>query len=157
MNMNTDSSPPDELLERTLDRFWETVPPLWGQIRAHIRSFATQNFDISVEQFHILRFIRRGNWSVSELAEAKGISRPAISQGVDALVNKGLISRSQNLQDRRYVQLELTSAGNDLLDTVFQHTRAWMKSKLASCAASEIEDAVRGMEALKKMFNEAYP
>jgi DNA-binding MarR family transcriptional regulator len=155
--MSTNPSPPDELLERTLDRFWETVPPLWGQVRAHIRSVATENFDISVEQFHILRYIRRGNWSVSDLAEAKNISRPAISQGVDTLVHKGYITRTPNPQDRRYVQLELTPAGNDLLDTVFQNTRAWMKSKLASFSLDELSEIIDGMEALKKMFDETRP
>ena len=113
--------------------------------------------DISVEQFHILRYIRRGRWSVSELAEAKNISRPAISQGVDVLVNKGLVTRSPNAQDRRYVQLELTSSGNALLDAVFQNTRTWMKTRLISFAADELEDIVRGMEALKKIFNDTHP
>jgi DNA-binding MarR family transcriptional regulator len=155
--MSINSSPPDELLERTLDRFWETVPPLWGQVRAHIRSIATENFEISVEQFHILRYIRRGNWSVSELAEAKNISRPAISQGVDLLVNKGLITRTTNPQDRRYIQLELTPAGNELLDTVFQDTRAWMKSNLAAFTLDELSDVICGMEALKKMVDETHP
>jgi len=154
----TNTAPPgDELLERTLDHFWETIPSLWSQVRAHIRSVATENFDISVEQFHILRYIRRGRWSVSELAEAKNISRPAISQGVDVLVNKGLVTRSPNVQDRRYVQLELTPSGNALLDEVFQNTRTWMKTRLTSFAADELEDVVRGMEALKKMFNDAHP
>ena len=155
--MTIGSSPPDEILERTLDHFWETVPPLWGQVRAHIRSVATENFDISVEQFHVLRYIRRGNWSVSELAEAKNISRPAISQGVDTLVNKGLIARTPNPQDRRYVQLELTPAGNELLDTVFQNTRTWMKSKLASFTMVELDEVICGMEALKKMIDEPDP
>ncbi len=155
--MTTDSSPPDNFLEQTLDRFWETVPPLWGQVRAHIRSVATENFDISVEQFHIMRYIRRGSWSVSELAEAKNISRPAISQGVDTLVNKGLIARTPNPQDRRYVQLELTPAGNELLDAVFQNTRTWMKSKLASLTMDELNDVICGLEALKKMIDETYP
>ena len=155
--MSTTPSPPDELLERTLDRFWETVPPLWGQVRAHIRSVATENFDISVEQFHILRYIRRGRWSVSELANAKNISRPAISQGVDTLVNKGLITRTPNPKDRRYIQLELTPAGNNLLDTVFQDTRAWMKSNLAAFTLDELNEVICGMEALKKMVDETHP
>jgi len=149
--------PRDELLERTLDQFWETIPPLWGQVRAHIRSIATEKFDVSVEQFHILRYIRRGRWSVSELAEAKNISRPAISQGVDVLVKKGLVTRLPNIQDRRYVQLELTPSGDKLLDAVFQDTRSWMKTRLALFDADELEDILHGMEALKKMADEPHP
>ena len=141
-----------QVLEQTLDKFWETIPPLWGYIRAHIRAIATENFDISVEQFHILRYIRRGDCSVSELADARNISRPAISQGVDALVNKGLVMRRQSKEDRRYVELELTPEGNALLDSVFQNTREWMKSSLESLSQEELELAMRGMEMLKKMI-----
>ena len=149
----TNTAPPgDELLERTLDHFWETIPPLWGQVRAHIRSVATENFDISVEQFHILRYIRRGRWSVSELAEAKNISRPAISQAVDVLVNKGLMTRTQSTEDRRFIELALTDSGNALLDTVFKETRAWMKDLMSDLTDDELVTIRSAMTALKKML-----
>jgi len=140
------------LLDQTLNKFWETIPPLWGHIRSHIRTVATENFDISVEQFHILRYIRHGHSSVSELADARNISRPASSQGVDALVHKGLVTRTQSKEDRRYVKLELTPEGNDLLDSVFQNTREWMKTSLETFSHDELELATRGMEVLKKMI-----
>lgn len=151
--MSTGTSPISALRDQALDKFWETIPRLWSHIRAHIRAVATEDFDISVEQFHILRFIRRGNCSVSELADARNISRPAISQGVDALVNKGLVTRTQSKEDRRYVELELTPEGNALLDSVFQNTREWMKSGLESFSQDELELAIRGMEILKKMID----
>lgn len=143
----------NQILEQALDKFWEIFPPVWGYIRAHIRAVATENFDISVEQFHILRFIRRGHGSVSELADVRNISRPAISQGVDALVNKGLVTRTQSKEDRRYVELELTTEGNALLDGVFQDTREWMKESLETFSQEELELAARGMEVLKKMID----
>lgn len=141
------------LFEQTLDKFWETVPPLWSHIRAHIRAMATENFDISVEQFHILRFIRRGHGSVSELADVRNISRPAISQGVDALVHKGLVTRTQSEEDRRYIKLELTPEGNALLDSVFQNTRDWMKESLKGFSQEDLELAMRGLEILKRMLD----
>jgi DNA-binding MarR family transcriptional regulator len=140
------------LLDQALDRFWETIPPLWGTIRAHIRAVATEELDISVEQFHILRFIRRGHDSVSELAEARNISRPAVSSGVDALVQKGLVARTPDQEDRRRIDLSLTPEGSALLDSVFQNTREWMKASMVDLTAEELETAVRGMEVLQKMI-----
>jgi DNA-binding MarR family transcriptional regulator len=142
----------ERLQNQAIDRFWETVPPLWGTIRTHIRAAATGNFDISVEQFHILRHVRRGTGSISELATAKNISRPAISQGVEILVKKGLLTRVQSTQDRRFVELTLTEAGNELLDTVFQETRAWMKERMKVLSSEELETVAKAMEALKKML-----
>jgi len=142
----------DHLRNQAIDRFWETIPPLWGMIRTHIRAEATKNFDISVEQFHILRHVRRGTGSVSELATAKNISRPAISQAVELLVKKGLLTRVQSTQDRRFVELTLTAAGNNLLDTVFQETREWMKKRMKMLRTDELETIAGAMEALKKML-----
>jgi DNA-binding MarR family transcriptional regulator len=142
----------ERLQNQAIDHFWETVPPLWGMIRTHIRAEATKNFDITVEQFHILRHVRRGTGSISELATAKNISRPAISQAVELLVKKGLLTRSQSTQDRRFVDLALTEAGNHLLDTVFQETRTWMKERMSALSGEELETVAKAMEAMKKML-----
>lgn len=145
----------EEVLQRAIDRFWETFPPVWNRVRGNLRSIATENFDISVEQFHILRHIRKGICSVSELAAVKQISRPAISQAVDLLVDKGLITRQQSAEDRRFVQLALTESGDDLLNTIFQKNREWMTEKMASLNAKELDDITRAMEIIKIMFDDS--
>ena len=71
----------------------------------------------------------KGFTSVSELAAIRQISRPAISQAVDVLVEKGLISRQQEAEDRRFVHLLLTPNGEALLNKIFQENRAWMMEK----------------------------
>jgi DNA-binding MarR family transcriptional regulator len=143
--------PSERLIEQAIDRFWETVPPLWSTIRNHIRTVATGNFELTVEQFHILRYVRRGTRSISELAAAKNISRPAISQAVDLLVNRGLLTRVQSTQDRRFVELNLTPAGNNLLDAVFKDTRDWMKERMKNLRADELDQIINAMGVLKKM------
>jgi DNA-binding MarR family transcriptional regulator len=142
----------EQLQDQAIDRFWETVPPLWSFVRSHIRMTATENFDITVEQFHVLRYVRRGMCSISELAAAKNISRPAVSQAVDILVNKGWLTRVQSKRDRRYVDVALTNAGNALLDTVFKDTRGWMKKRMSTLSAGELESMAKAMEAMKKML-----
>ena len=138
--------------DQALDRFWETIPLLWNMIRAHIRAEATGQFDISVEQFHILRYVRRGTNSISDLATAKNISRPAISQAVDVLVNKGLLTRTQSTEDRRFVELKLTESGNALLDTVIKETRGWMKELMSNLTDEELDTITLAMTSLKKML-----
>jgi DNA-binding MarR family transcriptional regulator len=143
----------ENLREQAIDRFWETVPPLWNSVKSHIRSTATANFDITVEQFHVLRYVRRGIASVSELATAKDISRPAISQAVEVLVKKGLLTRVQSKEDRRCVELVLTEAGNNLMDTVFKETRGWMKELMSELSPDELETIKKAMEIMKKMLD----
>lgn len=135
-----------EDINTTIDRFWETIPPAWNQIRNNLRSIATENLGISVEQFHILRHIRHGVKSVSDLAEVKQISRPAISQAVEMLVEKGYISRLPNTQDRRFIELALTDDGSALLETIFEKNRLWMAEKMTHLSPAELQAIQTGMD-----------
>ena len=145
-------APTKTLTDEALDRFWETVPPLWGQVRAHIRAAAAEKFRIGVEQFQVLRLIRAGKTSVSDIAAARNISRPAVSQAVDLLANRGLLTRTQATEDRRHMELALTRQGNQLLDVVFSDTRAWMKEKMAGFSEHDLQEVARAMQTLKKML-----
>ncbi len=140
--------------QNAIDRLWETLPPVWNMIRSHIRAQATGQFDLTLEQFQILRLVRRGKCTVSEVATARNISRPAVSQGADALVKRGLLRRSEKAEDRRFVELSLTRSGNDLLDKVFGETRAWMKERLAGLSVAEMQAVAEAMRALSKMLDQ---
>ena len=151
--MNDILAPPDDLLKQTIDKFWETFPSFWHEVGAHIRQAAAEKFAVSVEQFHILRHIRKGYHSVSELADVKHISRPAVSQAVETLVQRGMVERTQSTSDRRYMRLELTPEGAALLDAVFGDTRQWMAEKLAVLNREELQDLGCALDALKKTLS----
>jgi DNA-binding MarR family transcriptional regulator len=142
----------EQLIPAAIEAFWSTIPPVWNRVKGNVRTIALENFDISVEQFHILRHIRRGLTSVSELAEVKQISRSAISQAVDILVERGLICRRQNVIDRRNIPLELTESGNALLDTISEKNRAWMKSRMRALTAQDLQTLTSAMEILAGTF-----
>jgi DNA-binding MarR family transcriptional regulator len=153
--MRAETAPSKEiLLQQTIDRFWETIPPLWSRIRAHLRSTASENYGITVEQFHILRHINRGKNSACELAATIGISRPAVSQALDALVRKGLLTRQQDTSDRRYVTLALTENGSILLKGIFENNRIWMMGKLDALSQDELSAAIQAMETVKNYLTE---
>ena len=80
------------------------------------------------------------------------ISRPAVSHSVDLLVTRGLIVRSVDPLDRRHVMLDLSAAGNSLMDTVFGDTRQWMMEKFAALTEDEIEALTGSLESLKRII-----
>ena len=148
----TDNTP-EQLLLAAIEAFWSTIPPVWNRVKGNVRAIAVEHYDISVEQFHILRHIRRGLTSVSELAEVKQISRSAVSQAVDILVERGFIYRRQNALDRRNIPLELTESGNTLLDTIAEKNRAWMKSQMLSLTAQDLHTLTSALEILAGTFS----
>ncbi len=144
----------DVTLPQAIEKFWEAFPAVWNRIRANLRLILAREFSITIEEFHILRNLRRGYCSVSELATVQQISRPAASQTVEALVQKGLVSRHYDARDRRHIRLALTTAGSETLNGIFQKNRGWMTGKMAALNPEEIATVARAMEALRQAFLE---
>jgi len=143
----------ENICQETIDRFWEAFPPVWDRIQGNLRMIATDQFNITVKQYQILRQIQKGRDSVSELATVKQISRSAVSQVVEVLVQKGFINRRQDAVDRRYKELELTPSGTNLLRAIFEKNRDWMMGKMELLSPEEANSIIQGVNALKKTFN----
>jgi DNA-binding MarR family transcriptional regulator len=85
------------------------------------------------------------------LAEAEGISPPALSGYVDRLERAGLLVRVRSETDRRRVGLELTPAGDRLLRSVRERRTAWLADRLASLepeALAAVGDAIKPLSRL---------
>ena len=136
-----------------IDKFWESVPPAWRQTRHQIHHIAVEKFQMTEEQFQVLRRIRKGSTSVSALAEASQTSRSAVSKAVDALVHKGLVSRQQNPSDRRNIPLALTDSGKSVMEAIFSEAEAWLSARFARLTSQETEYLLQGMETLRKVFS----
>lgn len=99
----------EELAALTL----ETGPLVMRAIRALMR--AGRGDDLSLPQYRALGYVgRHPGTSLSAVAEHLGLSTPAASRLVDALVEKGLIARAAATGDRRYLTLRLSSTGDAL-------------------------------------------
>lgn len=141
-----------QLLQETVDGLLSALPSLWGRIRTNLRTAATQNFNITLEQFHVLRHIRYGFDSVAALAEKKGISRPAASQAVTELVKRGLVTRRVDAVDRSSVHLELTPHAADVLDANYAANRLWMLERMRGLKPDELRQVQQSMEILQTVF-----
>ena len=139
-------------LGKTVDGLLESLPSVWGRIRSNLRVAAIEGFDITLDQFHVLRHIRQGYDSVKDLAEKKRISRPAVSQAVEILAQKGLVTRAQESEDRRCVRLELTARAKEVLDANYEENRAWMRERMGSLTEAELLTIREAMRILRETF-----
>ncbi len=144
--------PAETTLQKVIEQFLDTIPPTWNLVRGHLHATAMEKFEVTEEQWHILRHIHKGVDSVSGLAQVKRITPSAISQSIDLLVDKGLVERKHSNQDRRFIQLSLTQNGNDLVSTIYQANREWMEGKMAALSPEDIATLTRGMQLLKQVF-----
>lgn len=139
-------------LQQTVDLVLDALPPVWDRIRSNLRKAATEKFGITLEQFHDLRHIKRGYQSVGDLAEKRQTSRSAVSQAVEVLVAKGLVTRREESGDRRFVRLDLTPFAREVMEANFEENRAWMKTKMSSLSAGELASVREAMDILRCAF-----
>jgi DNA-binding MarR family transcriptional regulator len=139
-------------LDEAVTSVLETLPPVWDRIRSNLRVAATSKFGITLEQFHVLRHIRQGYQSVKDLAEKKQISPAAVSQAVSVLVEKRLVTRSEDGDDRRCVRLELTPYARKVMDANYQENRLWMRAKMAALPEADLAAVRKAMEILRETF-----
>ena len=135
-----------------IDKFWESVPSAWRQTRNQIRMIAVEKFHMTEEQFQVLRRIRNGSASVSALAVTSQTSRSAVSKTVDTLVRRGLVTRSQDPNDRRNIPLALTEEGGQVMDHIFTEAESWLTDRFKRLNPEEISTLSQGFDTLHLIF-----
>lgn len=89
--------------------------------RAHSSGsrFSNERFGMTITQMSVMMMLlHEGRKTMTEMAQALGVSRGAATQLLEGLVSQGLVSRHQDNSDRRIVYVELSSAGRDRLHQV---------------------------------------
>ncbi len=78
-------------------------------------------FDLTSQQFNVLRILRGRHPESIPVGEVKCVmldKNPDLTRLGDRLIQKGLIQRELNAQNRREVLMQITKAGMELLDQV---------------------------------------
>jgi len=78
---------------------------------SHSFAKALSSSDVTVAEWVVLREMYSENkiTSSSNIADITGLTRGAVSKLIDRLFNKGLLSRVESSNDRRYQDIQLTS------------------------------------------------
>ena len=93
----------------------------------------------------------RGPLSLAALAAAEQVKPPTMSRVVEALVARGLVSRTARDGDRRSVAIAASPAGGQLLADGRDQRVALLAARLATLADSERRALARGVEILEQI------
>ncbi|MES2155296.1 MAG: MarR family transcriptional regulator [bacterium] len=108
------------------------------QILCAIRTEMRTSTDLTMAQFRTLMHLHRSaGTSLSELADDVGVSPPAMSKLIDGLVERNLVARTPQAEDRRRVELVVSPEGRRVLDRVRQAVRARLAERLATLSAGD--------------------
>lgn len=86
-------------------------------------------FGLTLSQCHVLMEIgKKGEASIVELASALKLDSSSLSRTIEAMVNLGIVERTQNPNDRRYVAISLTKKGLNLFTSIENSYNSFFKS-----------------------------
>ena len=116
---------------------------------------ADRETGLSPERLSILSvLVFAGPQTLSQLAAAEQVSRPAISRSAKALVDEGLARRERNSLDRRSVRMYATAAGQALLEAGRRRRLEHIAAELEQLTGPELDllnlaaDVLRSLDEL---------
>jgi DNA-binding MarR family transcriptional regulator len=93
----------------------------------------------------------------SALAQRLGMNRPAMSQALKSLEERGWISRRRDLGDGRSVQLRLTVAGGQLLRSTVARASGRLDRCIRALSDPELRAATIGLRAIARQLTQKPP
>jgi DNA-binding MarR family transcriptional regulator len=109
----------------------------------------------TLTQYKMLMVIRGGLCHVGKLSEAFGISQPAASIMVDAMVKDGLLSKVPMAQDRRQIRLRLTPRATSSLDAIHKRAFTRVDRRLAGLSAMRKKTMAKQIHEISRLVSES--
>ena len=145
-----DGSPREALIEELV-----RLEPELMRARFSIQPPPLLEIDVTMLQFKALMIMfcsvassESAGVRVSDLARYLGVSAATASTLVDRLVDRRLVERREDPQDRRQHLCRASAEGQQLIVTFFQETRSQSRELLAVLTEEELETVKRSMNIL---------
>ncbi|TWP35496.1 MarR family transcriptional regulator [Leekyejoonella antrihumi] len=106
---------------------------------------------VAPHQFSVLAKLENTVRTPRQLADIECVSAPSMTRTVAGLVEKGLVCRTDDPDDRRQVQLSLTKEGLHVLKEGRRTRDEWMLSRIEGLSEQECEVLDQAREILGRV------
>jgi DNA-binding MarR family transcriptional regulator len=113
--------------------------------------------ELSRTEAGVLGTLRDGPRRITELATTEALAQPTVTQLVDKLEGRELVTRSRSDTDGRVVLVEMTAVGREKLEEVRQEIRANMREALAALPDEDLTELVHAAETLGNLIEKLRP
>ena len=114
--------------------------------------------DVTPSQLSALSVItREQRLTLSQLAEAERVQPPTITRVVDALVQRGLATRTASDEDRRVTWVAPTADGRALVDTIRRRRDAYLARHLRTLSPEDLALLQRAAALLERLTEDPAP
>jgi MarR family transcriptional regulator, organic hydroperoxide resistance regulator len=106
---------------------------------------------MTIAQLKSMFFIAaKGKTNFKKLADALGVTPPNITGIIDRLVEQGLVSRTENAEDRRIMLLQVTEKGQELVDNLQENKYHKMRNLMTNMSEDELKAMMTGLKGILK-------
>jgi len=111
--------------------------------------------DVTHDQYYVLRYIyKRGMCTSTELADVFAVNKSVITAMTNRLVEKGMIARGKDEDDRRIIALSLTERGKEWLVETERKVYELVETMMTKFSHEEIEQFIQTYEKLAMILQE---
>jgi long-chain acyl-CoA synthetase len=123
-----------------------TQRPAWiiGRLARQVE-LAASSVDLTLSQYRVLVMLGEGSETASVLADKLAVGRPSLTGVIDVLVQRGLVQRDSDANDRRRISLALTAPGEAVLATADAEIERRLH-EIASYCPEGPEAAIGGLQ-----------
>lgn len=133
--------------EHLTERLIELVDQIGRRARA-ANPVDWPDVELTMPQLRTLAILAVGPARMSDIASQLGSSLPATTSMIDRLVEKGLVERAHDTEDRRVVVTRLTPAGREILDDFWRVQQESLREMADVLSDGELAIVVQAMEVL---------
>lgn len=108
---------------------------------------------ITFAQCHaIVEIGRVGIASLNDLADLLGLDKSTMSRTINNLVADGLVLREPDAEDRRYLQIRLTTRGQKIFEGIEETMDIWFNRIYSSIPEAKRESLIESLDLLVNAF-----
>jgi DNA-binding MarR family transcriptional regulator len=94
---------------------------------------------------------------ITQLAMTEALAQPTVTQLVDKLEGRGLVTRTRSKEDGRVVLVAITDAGAEALEAVRAEIRANMREALVELTDAELTELAHAGETMGRLIEKLLP
>ncbi|MEK7214770.1 MAG: MarR family transcriptional regulator [Chloroflexota bacterium] len=114
-------------------------------------------FELTMPQCRTVLFLSESPASMGKLAAGLGMALPSATGVIDRMVEKGLVARFEDPEDRRVVLCGLTPQGKAMADGLYEADVAVLQNLLRTLTDSQIGTVLAAIELLLGVPMDADP
>ena len=113
--------------------------------------------EISRTEVGVLATLSDGPRRITQLAMTEALAQPTVTQLIDKLEGRELVSRSRSEEDGRVVLVEITAAGAAALEGVRALIRANMREALVDLPDAELTELAHAADTMGSLIEKLSP